>query len=1404
MPASGALSSMPGTFSPSAYLGLDTDIEELELYHEATQGRASSSGAQYIAAVDSEVDDKDADEEHHITHIVVSDNNHPSPLPEVRITASSSGPSLPPPSPSLSPPPSPMPIHSPPHTPLEAGDRSSLSLPRAHGSRSETPSPTPPLEGRGRRSRIRRRSLALDSHANRLSGFFSQLLHLNREPNSSRTTPTPVYPSTSTTTPAVIPPVLPPPSLPAPTLAELGLSLEDLSAGSSCSHFTTPPTQGTFLHPHYLLLCHAQGLDVLPLVSPPVMHPYALVRRVPFKSVLVMEERGVMVAIAGRRDGVRVYALEEVKRAVEWRMEVEIQRELERQRKQMKRKSAPSTRGATELDVKGKGKAVNGTIFNVTLPPIPDPPPQPIHVNPVTPPPTYATLSPPPPTRPRPIPTVSALTVSRSLRARASSVSMAMGKPINVIHGREAGEKGDWAGSDDDVLIAAGPSGSAALEERTSPMAAAAAASALQPLRSSSIQADMEEFGVSPQSPTLARSPSAAHVPVINRRQRPANLSPAALFPSVVPEESVSPTAPTLEALCQTLSRSTQHPTSQGHESPTDEMISFEQALAESRLPMSPPPLPRSLIPSRPSADNRRRSMSHPPPISEGYEMIDAQTRDDPSSAFVRSLGRADTRNGASGMSADARRKQRRWSILDGIFSNGTSATSPGSPPFLPPAPPVDILPSEPLASQSNPHLPLDAGPTMRPGGIARLRRPSSSPSPLTSVQENASPVPAMPRPASRFLPRILTSAFHSRSGSESRRAGEENKEDKGRKILGGIAGVAPHGPSHSQSVLNSPPPKLEYVKLPGTKNSLMIKSVETPKKSFLAILCGDNGEKVELFAGTYRTALGLSRTFILPDSPRNLELQLQGDDLVEIFLVFGHNIFGLEPATVRVREVRIGRAERRAARRRARELRSEDDPVDPAPAIGEDISHVITTVITTGGGRDTSPERSPGARRSNSTRQERRRSVAGQVRGRSGATSHENSPSPALRGEGAAGDATLAGTLALSEEMAAVAAAQLGPYTTFQQLSFVPSFPLATVADDYVIPPTYASYAEYRKEYEPEAGDPLAAPPPIHPPELPIPASSNTSTANCKWFYKDPKGVIQGPWKWSLMHSWFRDGFLPLDLPVRRDFETEYTLLKDLCAQSRDATSPFQPELAPGTAGASRAASPNPLHPPHSQAMAELPHDPKVLLSPISLLTQPKHYGPPALFFSTRGGHSTTIVDARGKSVLKSRVLWNADEADAGSPSTSKLGDVKRLEAFDVNNRAVLVALRQGGFEAADVGDAMLAPADASRLAFPQFHPASSAVNRRSTFLWRIGSSVSDANSRPSSNPTNASRNDATPNLVKAPTRREERSTSYESEDEFAPDQEIIFLARNGDEVYFCERGIGSFRILRLSPRSC
>ncbi len=67
---------------------------------------------------------------------------------------------------------------------------------------------------------------------------------------------------------------------------------------------------------------------------------------------------------------------------------------------------------------------------------------------------------------------------------------------------------------------------------------------------------------------------------------------------------------------------------------------------------------------------------------------------------------------------------------------------------------------------------------------------------------------------------------------------------------------------------------------------------------------------------------IGALADIFIAGPSRSFELQLQGDDHVDIFLISPQSVFGLEPATVRVREVRIDRAERRAARRRARENR--------------------------------------------------------------------------------------------------------------------------------------------------------------------------------------------------------------------------------------------------------------------------------------------------------------------------------------------------------------------------------------------------------------------------------------------------------------------------------------------------
>ena len=283
------------------------------------------------------------------------------------------------------------------------------------------------------------------------------------------------------------------------------------------------------------------------------------------------------------------------------------------------------------------------------------------------------------------------------------------------------------------------------------------------------------------------------------------------------------------------------------------------------------------------------------------------------------------------------------------------------------------------------------------------------------------------------------------------------------------------------------------------------------------------------------------------------------------------------------------------------------------------------------------------------------------------------------------------------------------------------------------------------------------------------------------------------GPWTLSRMHAWYREALLPPDLPVRREEETEFVLLKDLRQHCVDPSQPFGPTSSRATAGES---------PVDGGACVGNP-----LLHPISLLSQPRLFGPPALFFSSRGGNSTAIVDGRGRSVLKDRFFWTSDEAvDGQLPPPGRLGDIKRLEAFDLQDRSVLVAMRQGGFEAVDLNDGLLRPADASRDVLPHFTAPPFQMNRRKIFTWRIGSPTSSPSSTSvtvTTLPRNSSRHNVSARRSgigqgKASARQESGSGDYEGE---RPRSEILFLGRQDDNVYLCERDGETFRVLRLSP---
>lgn len=1111
-----------------------------------------------------------------------------------------------------------------------------------------------------------------------------------------------------------------------------------------------------------------------------------------------MEHRGVLVAIAGRRDGVRVYALEEVRRAVEWRIDMEVKREREKSRREELKRALIASHEGRDKSLNGRkdigrglppfpstskskpdrratvsvGNSSASSVSRHATVKRPKTPPVPV---PTGPPPAY---SGPMSSRSR---SNSTVPINPNMnRARTTSVNDVLAGTANrtllgdnmSLH-RDA--KADWASSDDEAIDpVAAPSGSQALDERTSALSTANSAQTVTP---------------NSAGPRL-EVPRSQTAPTSQPRRRPANLDlsltranpPSNVIATAAPP---SPT-PTLLTLRQTLMSSpgstgtvparrttsphrTDGPTNLEVEvdedeeevepvpssptTPTQERISLAEALMESRLPDVAPP--------GTTQDQDAILLSN---VASGDEDVlgSPRTSESFSTHTRRSIGDA------------SMRRRRRWSVFDGFFQptqpppGAEIASDSNVPPPAPPPDPQERQPGTLSRSQSTRALTT----ITQPASDSNLPRPSTAPGrdgsvrslPASAHSHGTTPsTHSTASQASRFLPRIITNAFHGRR-SDDTPGSPRTVESDGRKSLATPVTTA------------APAPKLEYVKLPGTKGSVMIKAVETAKKSFLAILCGDNGEKVELFAGTYRTALGLSRTFILPDSPRSLELQLQGDDLVEVFLVFSQNVFGLEPATVRVREVRIGRAERRAARRRLRETQQAAETAGADNTPGEDDTAVNVTI----GVSITPASPAPNGNGENTEFTPLSSPMPGTV--------HPADTQPTT-------PATETGSVAISsvnaDELATLAAAQTSPYTTFQQLTFAPNFPLASIADEYIIPPTYPSFLDYRRRFEPDSEDQDLAQVQFTPPGLPAPVVAPPS----QWFYKDPKGVVHGPWTAAVMQQWFKEGLLPLDLPVRREEDTEYVLLKDLRLQCVDPMYPFKSPSPPPPA-----APPGQLVPPVDPA--------KPLLHPISLLAQPKHFGPPALFFSSRGGHSTTIVDARGRSVLKGRFMWSPDDDDenallSGSP---RLGDVRRLEAFDVKDRAVLVAMRQGGLEVVDFGDALLLPADHSRTLFPHFHPPTSSVNRRSSFVWKIGTPTTSSSgpplpALPAKIPHRFHSKKQSAALARSPGRNDFSGSTDADPDH--PRDEVFFLGRKDDDVYFCERRYGAFRILRISPLS-
>ncbi|GAA5852956.1 hypothetical protein JCM9279_000092 [Rhodotorula babjevae] len=412
----------------------------------------------------------------------------------------------------------------------------------------------------------------------------------------------------------------------------------------------------------------------------------------------------------------------------------------------------------------------------------------------------------------------------------------------------------------------------------------------------------------------------------------------------------------------------------------------------------------------------------------------------------------------------------------------------------------------------------------------------------------------------------------------------------------------------------------LEYVKLARTKGARMLRAVETKKRTYLAVLSGEEAERIELFTGSRSISLSLNRTFVLPETPRSIEFQLQGDDLVDIYLVYPESIFALEPSTVRVREVGVGRGERRARRERDRQLRTLATAASEAlPAEGvEEAAPAELQSTLHPADHERQEQARPAAPASDAVEVDDVAVPLDPAR-----RSPSPSPAPSPRPDGAQPPATPPPGYDIPPrprtqssvsspaheppfertQPSSTSQPSRGklPYSTFQQLPFVPPVPSSTLSSAWTIPPLYSDVVG-------------GSPPP--------PSSSDD---------------------------------------------------EDLLGPSITVTS------TSGVDGAvcARTGAP-PVPPPHGGL--DIP-----LLSPVSLLggAAIRHNGPPGLFFVSKGSSISGIVTADGKSIIKRPLIWSSDQAPA-SPDSECL---QRLEVLVVGGtRTVVVKLSSTDVKAISV----------------------------------------------------------------------------------------------------------------------
>ncbi|KAL8283662.1 hypothetical protein RQP46_005457 [Phenoliferia psychrophenolica] len=669
------------------------------------------------------------------------------------------------------------------------------------------------------------------------------------------------------------------PPVPPPTLDSIGLSLVPLTQPLSTSR-NSQPLCGALLDDKYILIGTTGGLDFLPIPLPGSLpmrqhgkkrretrKPIPLIKRTRFKELAVLSERSnILLAIAGRNDHIRVYALDGIRAMIEKKMaELDMRDGYPIIPDPTVLNSQPNGKGKARAEAPPSARATGPahTTFPASTSSL-APSSQPYHFPTTSPPPDYAANAPiPSPVRRRPPPLTSAsmgnygqYPLPSPVRATSTRISPGAGNIVRAVptNPRPSNATTRTISTGTRTNAAPLPSPRTLRSQRSREFVA--------PRKGSSATITKHKSRTDLNGGDSASVSAASHV---DSRSR----SPSPIQPRLAPRAATMPRPTTRER------------------SPILE-------LAETIRTTGPEDLndPRSRTNGK-GKEVARPSTAQGVHPREGIESgplqrsVSARARLVARPATARSYGESDEASEDLDPEVPTRRRGSGMSFAD-VLRDGPPPGFNDAPPPLPPLPTSSSAPL--LGAPASPGNRSSKRWTMSGMGSKFLSRPGTSEGSPTlqstsrrgSVETRRSSLQCDPNAepstgAVDAVPIVAPAASASTAYPPHDFKRPTTAQPQDTPTLPASSQVPPEAhPANS----NSP---LEYVKLARTKGARLLRAVETKKRTYLAVLCGDEGERIELFTGSRSISLSLNRTFVLPENPRTIEFQIQGDDLIDI-----------------------------------------------------------------------------------------------------------------------------------------------------------------------------------------------------------------------------------------------------------------------------------------------------------------------------------------------------------------------------------------------------------------------------------------------------------------------------------------------------------------------------------------